>query len=50
MALVKGVERIQGIIVKKGNPLGIHEIEDLRGFELCQPTERSGTRVLLIIS
>lgn len=29
MALIKGVHRIQGIMVKKGNPLGIRSIEDL---------------------
>ena len=29
MAIIKGVNRIQGIMVKKGNPLGIHTIEDL---------------------
>lgn len=29
MALIKGVHRIQGIMVKKGNPLGIRGIEDL---------------------
>ena len=29
MALIKGVHRIQGILVKKGNPLGISAIDDL---------------------
>ncbi len=29
MALIKGVHRIQGILVKKGNPLGISSIDDL---------------------
>lgn len=29
MVLIKGVQRIQGIMVKKGNPLGITGIEDL---------------------
>lgn len=29
MALIKGVTRIQGIMVKKGNPLGIKGVEDL---------------------
>ena len=29
MALIKGVHRIQGIMVKKGNPLGISSIDDL---------------------
>ena len=46
MALVKGVERIQGIIVKKGNPLGIHEIEDLRGLNYVNRQRGAGTRVL----
>lgn len=31
MALIKGVHRLQGIMVKKGNPLGIQGIEDLVG-------------------
>ena len=29
MALIKGVHRIQGILVKNGNPLGISSIDDL---------------------
>jgi sporulation protein YtfJ len=29
MALIKGVNRIQGIIVEKGNPLGIRDVKDL---------------------
>ena len=30
MVLIKGVGRVQGIMVKKGNPLGIQTIEDLK--------------------
>ena len=29
MALIKGVHRIQGIMVKSANPMGIHTLEDL---------------------
>lgn len=47
MALIKGVDRIQGIMVKKGNPLGIRGIEDLPGVSYVNRQRGAGTRVLL---
>ncbi len=48
MAIIKGVNRIQGIMVKKGNPLGIKTIEDLARPELRYVNRQrgAGTRVL----
>jgi putative molybdopterin biosynthesis protein len=46
-ALIKGVERIQGIIVPAGNPLGITRIEDLPGRRFINRQRGAGTRVLL---
>lgn len=46
MALIKGVGRVQGIMVKKGNPLGIHTIEDLKGIRFVNRQRGAGTRVL----
>lgn len=47
MALVKGVDRIQGILVQKGNPLGIQGIPDLAGVNYVNRQRGAGTRVLL---
>lgn len=47
MALVKGVSRIQGIMVQKGNPLGIRGIADLRNVRYVNRQRGAGTRVLL---
>ncbi len=47
VVLVKGVERIQGIMVKKGNPLGINGVESLRGKRYVNRQKGAGTRVLL---
>jgi len=47
MALIKGVGRIQGIIVKKGNPLGVRSIEDLRDLRFVNRQRGAGTRMLL---
>ena len=49
MAIIKGVNRIQGIMVKKGNPLGIKGIEDLteNGIRYVNRQRGAGTRVLL---
>ncbi|MBR3705989.1 MAG: molybdopterin biosynthesis protein [Firmicutes bacterium] len=47
MSLIKGVDRIQGIMVKKGNPLGITGIEDLTGARYVNRQRGAGTRVLL---
>lgn len=47
MALIKGVDRIQGIMVKKGNPLGIAGVEDLTRARYVNRQRGAGTRVLL---
>ncbi len=47
MALIKGVTRIQGLMVKKGNPKGIRGIEDLPGCRYANRQRGAGTRVLL---
>lgn len=46
IALIKGVGRTQGILVKKGNPLGIKGIEDLQGCRYVNRQRGAGTRVL----
>lgn len=46
MALIKGVGRMQGILVKKGNPLDIAGIEDLIGCRYVNRQRGAGTRVL----
>lgn len=47
VALIKGVTRIQGIMVKKGNPLGIKGVADLTGCRYVNRQKGAGTRVLL---
>lgn len=47
MALIKGVDRIQGILVQKGNPKRIQGIEDLPGVRYVNRQRGAGTRVLL---
>ncbi len=47
MALIKGVERIQGLMVKKGNPCGINSISSLPGWRYVNRQRGAGTRVLL---
>lgn len=47
MALIKGVDRIQGILVQKGNPLNIQGIEDLPKVNYVNRQRGAGTRVLL---
>lgn len=47
IVLIKGVDRIQGIMVKKGNPCGIQGIEDLPGIRYVNRQRGAGTRVLL---
>lgn len=47
MALVKGVDRIQGIMVQKGNPLSIRGVEDLPRVSYVNRQRGAGTRVLL---
>ena len=46
MALIKGVSRIQGIMVKKGNPLNIMSIKDLPSCRYVNRQRGAGTRVL----
>ena len=46
MALIKGVNRIQGIIVNKGNPLNIKTVNDLVGVSYINRQRGAGTRVL----
>lgn len=47
IALIKGVGRIQGIIVKKGNPLNVTSIEDLTKLRYVNRQRGAGTRMLL---
>ncbi len=47
IALIKGVDRIQGIMVKKGNPQGIRGVEDLTRVRYVNRQRGAGTRVLL---
>ncbi len=48
MALIRGVHRIQGIMVKEGNPLGIKGIADLASGDVRYVNRQrgAGTRVL----
>ncbi len=47
MLLVKGVGRIQGLMVARGNPLDIKGIEDLTRVRFVNRQRGAGTRVLL---
>jgi putative molybdopterin biosynthesis protein len=49
MALIKGVKRIQGIIVPKGNPLDIKSLTDIvaKGRRFVNRQRGSGTRLFL---
>ncbi|MCJ7687779.1 MAG: molybdopterin biosynthesis protein [Clostridiaceae bacterium] len=49
MALIKGVKRIQGIIVPKGNPLDIKSLSDIvtKGRRFVNRQRGSGTRLFL---
>ncbi|SEW39437.1 molybdopterin biosynthesis protein [[Clostridium] fimetarium] len=46
MALIKGVKRIQGLIVQKGNPLNLKDISDLKKCRYVNRQRGAGTRVL----
>lgn len=46
ISLIKGFDRIQGIMVKKGNPLNIKSIEDIKKFKFVNRQRGAGTRVL----
>lgn len=49
MALIKGVKRIQGIIVPKGNPMDIKSLRDIaiKGRKFVNRQRGSGTRLFL---
>jgi len=47
IGLVKGVGRVQGLIVKKGNPLGLRSLEQLEGCRYVNRQRGSGTRLFL---
>ena len=47
MALIKGVGRIQGIMVQKGNPKSIQVLEDLKDIAYINRQRGAGTRILL---
>ncbi len=47
VSLIKGVDRIQGIMVKRGNPLDIRGVSDLVRGRFVNRQRGSGTRVLL---
>lgn len=47
VVLIKGVGRVQGIMVKKGNPLHISSIEDLKNVRFVNRQRGAGTRMLL---
>ena len=47
VSLIKGFNRIQGLMVKKGNPLNINVIEDLTKCKFVNRQRGAGTRVLL---
>lgn len=47
MVLIKGVGRVQGFIVKKGNPLQIQSFEDLLKYRFVNRQRGAGTRLLL---
>jgi len=46
MALIKGVKRIQGLIVQKGNPLNLKYISDLKKYRYVNRQRGAGTRIL----
>ncbi|MBO4339710.1 MAG: molybdopterin biosynthesis protein [Clostridia bacterium] len=43
---VKGVGRVQGLMVKKGNPLGIKEFSDIKNVRYVNRQRGAGTRIL----
>lgn len=46
VAIIRGVGRVQGFIVKKGNPLDIHTIKDIRKSRYVNRQRGAGTRIL----
>ena len=47
IALIKGVGRVQGLLVKKGNPKNITTLADLTRISYVNRQRGSGTRILL---
>ncbi len=43
---VKGVGRVQGLMVQKGNPLGIREFKDMKDVRYVNRQRGAGTRIL----
>ena len=43
---VKGVGRVQGLMVQKGNPLNIKEFKDIKNFRYVNRQRGAGTRIL----
>ena len=43
---VKGVGRVQGLMVKKGNPLGIKDFKDIKNVRYVNRQRGAGTRIL----
>ena len=46
VAIIRGVGRVQGFIVKKGNPLEIRTIDDIRKSRYVNRQRGAGTRIL----
>ena len=44
--LEKGVRRVQGLMVRKGNPLGIRDFRDIRNVRYVNRQRGAGTRIL----
>jgi putative molybdopterin biosynthesis protein len=44
--LIKGIGRIQGLMVEKGNPKNIKSFDDIRGLRYANRQLGSGTRIL----
>lgn len=44
--LVKGIGRVQGLMVRKGNPCGIKEFKDIKNYTYVNRQRGAGTRVL----
>ena len=47
MLMIKGVGRIQGLMIKKGNPLKINSLSDLPGCRYINRQRGAGTRLFL---
>ncbi|MCL2285631.1 MAG: molybdopterin biosynthesis protein [Firmicutes bacterium] len=47
MALIKGVQRVQGIMVAKGNPLNITGVADVKRCRYVNRSRGTGTRMFL---